>query len=241
MNSEIASAKKKKRFEYFWYDFIKVTGGPSAWLWIRPKVYHVGDKTKHAPKGGVLIVSNHIGFMDVIQMMTVFWRRRLHFLATSDLYKNKLLTWFWNQVHCIRVDKQNFSMRSFHTVADRLKAGQAVTMFPEGSVNLDGNELRAFKSGVVLMAHIGGAPILPVYLVERKKWYHRSITVVGDPIDLCEVVGERPSMAELNAANEYLHERELELERYYHEQIAKDWPIGKSEKNNDNDETKIYS
>ena len=193
---------------------------------------------KHRPKGGVLVVSNHIGFVDVILVMTVFWRRRLHFLATSDLYRNKLLTMFWNKVHCIRVDKQNFSMRSFHTVADRLKAGQAVMIFPEGSVNFDGNDLRAFKSGVVLMAHIGGAPIQPVYLVERKKWYHRSIAIVGDPIDLRAVVGERPSMVELNAANEYLHERELELERYYHEQIAKDRPVSESEKSNE--ETKIH-
>ena len=240
MNSEINSAKKHKRklFDYFWYDFVKVTGGPPTWLWLRPKVYHVGDKAKHRPKGGVLIVSNHIGFVDVIQLMAVFWRRRLHFLATSDLYRSKRWEKFWDMVHCIRVDKQNFSMRSFHTVADCLKEGKAVAIFPEGGVNTEGNALRTFKSGVVLMAHIGGAPIQPVYLVERKKWYHRSIAILGDPIDLREMLGERPSMAELNAANEYLHERELELERYYHGQIAKDRPVDASEKSNE--EIKIH-
>ena len=214
-NSKPVSKKKRRIGSNFFYDFVKVTGAIPALIWIRPKVIHIGQK---CPKGGVLISSNHPTFMDPITILTSFPWRRLHSLVTKDLYKNKLMTFMLTCMHCIQVDKDNFSMASFHEVVDRLKDGKAVVIFPEGQVNQgDGREVQTFKSGAILMAHRAGAPILPVYIVKREKWYRTQRVVVGEPFDVKSAVGLIPSMEKMNAVTEQLREKELELKRFYEE------------------------
>ena len=217
-NSIQKSTKKSKGLFYnFWYDFVKLTGSP-AYLYLRPKVYRPFDSK--LPKGAVLISSNHPSFLDPLTIMCVFPWRRVHSLATKDLYKNKLLTLFFNKVHCIPVDKNNFSMSAFHDVTQRLIDGHAVMIFPEGKVHTDNTSaILAYKSGVVLMAHKSGAPIIPVYIAGREKWYHRQIVIIGQEIDVCEILGQRPSMDSLNNVTEMLREKENELKTYYENNI----------------------
>ena len=214
-SSKPESGKKRRIGSNFFYDFVKITGAIPALIWIRPRVIHMGQK---CPKGGVLISSNHPTFMDPITLLTSFPWRRLHCLVTKDLYKNKLMTFMLERMHCIRVDKDNFSMASFHETVDRLKEGKAVVIFPEGQVNQgDGREVQAFKSGAILMAHRASAPILPVYIVKREKWYCAQRVVIGEPFDVKSAVGPIPSVDKMNAVSEQLREKELELKRYYEE------------------------
>jgi 1-acyl-sn-glycerol-3-phosphate acyltransferase len=222
LNSNISSkpeSKKKRRIgSNFFYDFVKITGAIPALIWIRPRVIHMGQK---CPKGGVLISSNHPTFMDPITILTSFPWRRLHCLVTKDLYKNKLMTFMLERMHCIRVDKDNFSMASFHETVDCLNEGKAVVIFPEGQVNQgDGREVQAFKSGAILMAHRASAPILPVYIVKREKWYRAQRVVIGEPFDVKSAVGLIPSVDKMNAVSEQLREKELELKRYYEEKYC---------------------
>lgn len=214
-NSKPVSKKKRRIGSNFFYDFVKITGAIPALIWIRPKVIHIGEK---CPKGGVLISSNHPTFVDPITLLTAFPWRRLHSLVTKDLYKNKLMTFMLTCMHCIQVDKDNFSMASFHTTVDRLQNGKAVVIFPEGQVNQgDGREVQAFKSGAILMAHRANVPILPVYIVKREKWYRTQRVVIGEPFDVKAAVGLIPSMEKMNAVTEQLREKELELKRFYEE------------------------
>ena len=59
------------------------------------------------------------------------------------------------------------------------------------------------------------APILPMYMVKREKWYQRQRMVMGQPIDVAKELGPMPSMQDMNRLTELLREKELELERYY--------------------------
>ena len=217
MNSEknSKSKKPKKRLFYnFCYDFVKVTGAIPALLWLRPKVYRpYGTKT---PKGGVLVSANHRTLIDPIIMLLTFPTRRIDSLATKDLFNTKLKRAFFEQMHCIIVDKDNFTLSAFREVVGRLTDGKMVAIFPEGSVDLVGDEaIRAFKSGAVLMAHKAGAPILPVYIVKHDKWYQRQRIVVGEPFDVRAEIGERPSLEDMNRATEMLHAKEVALREYF--------------------------
>ncbi len=214
-HSKPASRKKPKRIGNFWYDFVKITGAIPALIWIRPKIIHIGRK---CPKGGVLISSNHPTFIDPIILLTSFPWRRLNSLATKDLYKTKFHTFMFTQMHCIQVDKTNFSMTTFHEVVDRLKLGKAVVIFPEGQVNQGGGkDIQSFKSGAILMAHRANVPIIPVYIVRREKWYHTQKVVIGEPFDVKTAVGLIPGMEQVNRVCEELREKELELKRFYEE------------------------
>ena len=210
--------KKKKHITNFYYDFVKVTAFLPIMFYLRPKNICVGEKKPTKIKGAALISCNHLSFFDPVILHGAFWRRRLHILATKDLYNTKVKRWFFTRMHCIEVDKENFSMRSLHSVCDNLKEGKVVTIFPEGGVNRqNANEMLTFKSGAALMAFQANSPIIPAYIIPRKHWYHRQIVLVGDPVNIREVCGERPSIAALNKASEYLREKEMELMEHYNQ------------------------
>lgn len=208
------STKKKKENEFF-YDFVKITACIPSLVWLRPKrIFPYG---KPNMKGPLLVLANHPSLSDPITMLCSFPSRRLHSLATKDLFSNKFLTYFFKKMHCIEVDKQNFSMASFHEVVSRLKDGKAIMIFPEGSVKGENDEaVRSFKSGVVLMAHKGNAPIIPVYIAPTTRWYQRQHVVIGQPIDISGMLGAIPSVETMTRVSEYLYEKELAL-RTYHE------------------------
>ena len=206
--------KKGDKYDYFFYDFIKVTGALTALIWIRPKVYYPHGKPD--TKGGFMISANHCSFIDPIVILCTFWWRRVFSLATKDLYSTKLRSFLFNSMRCIQVDKQNFSLDSFHEVTRRLKKGKVICIFPEGQLNLKSDDMLAFKSGAILMAHTANVPIVPVYLVPPKKWYNRRISVVGEPINVREICGFMPTADELNRAAEVVHQKENELKVFYH-------------------------
>ena len=216
MNSAKHSKNKKKwrPFANFCYDFVKITGAIPILLWMRPKIYYPFGKPKK--KGALLVTANHRSMLDPIVVHLCFPERRLNCLATKDLYKTKARERFFKQMHCIVVDKENFSLASFHDVVDCLQKDKVVVIFPEGGLNHDRTDtIHTFKSGAVLMAHRAGARILPIYIVKREKWYQRQRIVMGQPIDISELLGKMPSMRDLTEASDILRNKELELRAYF--------------------------
>lgn len=211
--------KKKKRRRYFLFDFVKITGAIPVLLFFRLKKLYLSNTKPEKIKGAVLISSNHVTFSDPIIINCLFWRRRVRFLATKELYGTKLSAWFFRHIHCIPVDRENFSMQSMHEVCDGLKGGGAISIFPEGKVNRDETKpVLTFKWGAAMMAVKGNAPIVPVYIVKRKHWYNRQVVVLGDKIDLKALYGENPTLLDLQKASEYLQQKENELMHYYQTQ-----------------------
>lgn len=216
MNSiDKSTVKKKKRESNFLYDFVKITGAIPAAIWMRPKTIYATKRPKI--KGGFLIAANHIGFTDPIIVHFAFWRRRLHCIATKNLFEGKVKNAFFNRMHCIMVDKENFNMRTFHTVCERLQDNKTVVVFPEGGVNHNANELMSFKSGAILMAYKAQKPIVPMYIAPAKKWWNRRVTVVGEPLEINPDGKLLPSMEEVKHINAKLQERELNLKALYEE------------------------
>jgi len=215
LNSESSSKKKSKsRPGNFLYDFVKITGAVPVWLMSRPKLYRI-NKTK-PPKGAFMIIANHPTPFDPITLLLTFPTRRLHNLATQELFKTKLGAWFFTRIHIMPVDKEHFNPAVFRDVQERLAEGHPVTIYPEGRLTTnDGGEIQAFKSGAVLMAYKAGVPIVPVYIHKKDKWYQRQRVVIGEPINVCELVGKVPTRTALEEANKVIRERELSLKSYF--------------------------
>ena len=93
-------------------------------------------------------------------------------------------------------------------------------IFPEGQVNGQEENL-SFKSGSVLMAKLGGVPILPVHIVKPPRKLSRFHIVIGEPIDVANMCSRFPSVEELQKVSDHLQEREQELKYYYEENISK--------------------
>ncbi|MBQ3115973.1 MAG: 1-acyl-sn-glycerol-3-phosphate acyltransferase [Clostridia bacterium] len=209
--------KKRKIGSNFAYDFVKVTGAIPALLWFRVKTIRANENVPKRYKKGVVFAVNHTSFLDPIIVHCVLWYRRLNFLATKELFKTERKLKFFQRMHCIPIDKQNFNISAVHAVRDRLKEEKAIVIFPEGTVNREEGTLENYKSGAVFMAHMAKKPLVPVYIVKGKKWYNRTVAVIGEPIDTTTICGKVPKMADLDNASEYLKQKEEELREIYNQ------------------------
>lgn len=189
-------------------------------LKLRTKVIYMGKKPKI--RGACLVSANHRGLIDPVIILTIFKWRRPIFLAAEVLYEKKWAARFFNLLHFIKTDRNNFSISAFHNAVDRLKAGKMVVIFPEGRINdEENNGVLPFKAGAAFISHKANAPILPVYIIKRENEKERQKVVVGEPINLRDYVGDTPSIAQLTDVSRILRDKEFEMRDYYENNYLK--------------------
>lgn len=215
MNSKDKSKKKRKRQSNFCYNFVKITGAIPVMLWLRPKVVYCGSGKRKKIRGGALVVSNHVAMTDPVSILYALWYRIPRFVATKELFETKRKNRFFTMMRCIKVDKDNFNMSTFHEVSDELAAKKVVVIFPEGQVNRETSGPMPFKSGAILMAYKNNVPIIPICLVKRKKRSDRQIILVGDQIDVRARCGSLPTLEVLNSVSDELRQIEEDLLQQY--------------------------
>ena len=219
-------SKNKKRnlfqkifdFRYFLYDFVKITAAIPTLIYLRFKVYYInGKKPKGIYKGPYIIASNHQTYVDVIALLAVFWKRRVSFIATKDLFNTKLKRFFFSSVRMIPIDKQNIKMQTFKIAKDVIDSGHLVSIFPEGHVT-NSDEVKNYKSGVVMLSLMTKAPVLQVYVQKRKKWWHRQKVVIGEKIYLEQYFENSiPTMDDISKVTEILRKNEEKLSDFFRE------------------------
>ena len=208
-------SKRKNPFRFFLQDFIKITGALTASIWLRPKRLFESKKAKRHVKGGAVVIANHTGVTDPAALFFAFWYRRIHIMAMKELFNSKVGGWFFRKALCIPVDRENFNTQTFREAVDVLNDGGILAIFPEGQINHDTTTVQSFKSGAVLMALRGNAPIVPVYIAPLTKWYKRAVMVIGEPINVKEICGAIPSLGKIEEVSKILREKELSLKEVY--------------------------
>ncbi|MBR2969676.1 MAG: 1-acyl-sn-glycerol-3-phosphate acyltransferase [Clostridia bacterium] len=222
--SSIKEQKKKDNIfspRYFIYDFIKWTGAIPMALWLRPKVYYAGDKKEIKKQKAVLIMSNHTGMLDPVIMHFAFVYRRLWFLALDNMFKKKFSSWFFRNINCIEIKRENMNIASYKNMIDYLDRDKAVCIFPEGQIETSKGQLQQFKLGITFISILNKTPIIPVYIVRRKNFWHRERIVVGKPVKLYEYCSKIPTMPEIENAGKILYAKEQELKQYYENNIRR--------------------
>jgi len=112
-------------------------------------------------KGGVLMLSNHVSYMDAF-IIGAASQRPVHFVMWDQLYNIRYVTWFLRIVGTVPISATR-AKDAIRAVGNALKEGRVVCRFPEGQITRHGmfNDLR---KGFELMARQGDAVVLPVYL-----------------------------------------------------------------------------
>ena len=202
---------------------MRVTGAPLL-LWFRVKRLYSSLEAKKKIKGGAILISNHISLSDPMYLLLAIWYRRHHFVAMQKMFNTKFKKWlFTNVFHCIEVNRDNVSIKTFKNITNHLKSGKLVTMFPEGHINIENDGVNAFKSGMVMMAIKSGCPIVPVYIKRRKHWYSRLVVGIGEAIDTSKLSSSNnPTLEEIDNAAKYLQEEEHKLELLCNEEKKQD-------------------
>ena len=215
-NKNTKKQKRKNPFRYFFYDFVRWTRAISILIWQRPLSLYESKAAKKHVKNGAVVVANHVHIFDPIALHCAFWYRRPHFLIQLESFQKPLSRWFFTHVGGVPVDRENFNVNTYRAAIDLLKEKKLLCIFPEGHINFDDPaNTKAFKSGAVLMALKANVPIVPTYLVPRKRWSSRAITVIGEPIDINQLYNGKPSLYAIDEITKILQEKEITLKEVY--------------------------
>ena len=141
------------------------------------------------PEGPVLVCSNHQSHLDPVLVGLVFGRR-LNFVARKSLFKFPPFRWLIQFLDAIPIDRGGMGLEGIKESIRRLRRGEAVLIFPEGTRTSDG-EVADLKPGFCALARRTKATLLPVAIDgayqawPKNGWLIRLCRIqvgVGEPI-----------------------------------------------------------
>ncbi|ACU96157.1 lysophospholipid acyltransferase family protein [Saccharomonospora viridis] len=174
---------------------------------------------RHLPRrGGVLVASNHLSFADplAVTLFTLAAGRVPRFFAKAELWDMPVVKWVMASGGHIPVQRGKASaLDAYRDGVTSVRAGECVVVFPEGGFTErpDGWPSKG-KTGLARMALTTGVPVVPLAcwgtqeLLPVGSWFPRAHRrpvlhlVAGPPVDLSDLVCERPSASQLREATD---------------------------------------
>lgn len=139
--------------------------------------------------GGALVCANHQSFFDPV-LVGLTCNRRMNYLARDTLFKSPILAPLIRYLDAIPIDREGGGLAGLKETLRRLKAGEQVLIFPEGTRSRDG-EVSALKPGFCSVTRRSKVPLVPVGLDGAYQAWPRTAklpklgriaVVVGEPI-----------------------------------------------------------
>ncbi len=113
-------------------------------------------------KGPFVLISNHQSYLDPV-LCGITSHRRLGFLARESLFTHWFFGRLISSLGTIPVKQGEADLSAMRKVIAKLKKGEAICLFPEGTRSPDG-KIERFKPGFGLLCRRGGAAILPTVI-----------------------------------------------------------------------------
>jgi 1-acyl-sn-glycerol-3-phosphate acyltransferase len=113
-------------------------------------------------KGPLMVVINHVSWLDILVMLAA---QPVRFVSKSEVKHWPVIGWLATNVGTLYIERANRrdALRVVHQIAENLKAGHLIGIFPEGTTS-DGKSLLPFHGNLLQAAISSGSPIQPVAL-----------------------------------------------------------------------------
>ncbi|MFT0477502.1 MFS transporter [Pseudomonas antarctica] len=149
-------------------------------------------------EGAALLVCNHVSFVDALLIGGAV-RRPIRFVMYYKIYRLPVLNFIFRTAGAIPIAGRNEDIqiyeKAFTRIAQYLKEGELVCIFPEGKLTADG-EMNDFRGGVTRILEETPVPVIPMALQglwgsffsrdPNKGFFHRiwsHVTLVaGEPV-----------------------------------------------------------
>lgn len=168
------------------YRFLRIVARIIYVLWFRIRV----EGRYHVPlQGGGMLLSTHQSGMDPV-LVGLACNRNLNFLARSTLFRNPAFSLLLRTLDSIPIDRERGGLKGLREMLSRLRSGELVLLFPEGTRTSDG-AIGSLKPGFLPIARRSEVPLIPVTIVgayecmpKGSKWlFPKPIAVVfGKPL-----------------------------------------------------------
>lgn len=113
-------------------------------------------------RGPVLLVANHISWLDILVMHACGYCR---FISKADVHGWPLIGGMAASAGTLFIERESRrdAMRVVHHMVERLRAGEVLAVFPEGTTG-DGLTLKPFHANLIQAAISANAPVQPLAL-----------------------------------------------------------------------------
>ena len=123
--------------------------------------------------GAVILASNHASFLDP-PLVGSGLHRGINYLARESLFRFPGIGALLRSWNSVPVDRDGGGAAGLKAILDRLLAGGAIILFPEGTRTRDG-KLQPARSGIGLMVIKSDAPVVPVRTFGTFEAYGRHV------------------------------------------------------------------
>jgi 1-acyl-sn-glycerol-3-phosphate acyltransferase len=167
-----------------------------------PKI--IGKKNVNI-KGKAIIIANHISLWDPIFISVVF-KRQIFWMGKIELFKSVFARMFFHIVKAFPVRRGEGDLPAIRHAFKLLRDGKLFGIFPEGK-RVKTGEMAKFEPGTAMIALKNDAPIIPLYIKGKYKFFRRMKLIIGEPIRLADYVGSKTDPATVEAASRFLEEK----------------------------------
>jgi len=155
---------------------------------------------ENLPEGGFVLAPNHVSNLDPWPLGIPLWpQRQLNWMAKSELYKPVIGTLIsWGGAFPVR--RGTGDEEAIETAVERVKDGEVVVIFPEGTRQRKGLVKRRQarpRTGAARVALRAGAPLVPAAIggTDRLLRLGPLSVAYGPPVDLAGLEGDEREAA----------------------------------------------
>ena len=164
---------------------------------------------------GSIIVCNHYSGWDIPIAYTAM-PYKMFVLGKKELFKFKIIGFMFKKLGALPVDRKNVSPATIKEIIKKLKAGEKLLLYPEGTRKTEKESMSAdLKQGTALFALSTGVPIIPMMLDRKPKIFKKNILMIKEPIYLKNL---KPNKENIEKASiilkEEMHKLKEEINNY---------------------------
>ncbi len=134
---------------------------------------------ENLPEGGCVVCPNHTQNSDPpMAAAAISNRHEMMCMAKKELFDVKglgpLITW----LGAFPVDRSRADLTAIKIALKTVKDGKKLIIFPQGTRDAGEDEA---KDGAAMLAMKTKAPIVPMYISEKKRFRSRVTVIIGEP------------------------------------------------------------
>lgn len=145
--------------------------------------YKFVNKNSIPKDGAYILASNHMSYSDPI-LLGLGQKRRLYFMAKSELFRNKFFGFIIKMVGAFPVERGAGDGKAIKTGEDLINEGNIMTIFIEGGRTKTGDFMRP-RSGCALIVQQMQVPVIPACITvigNKKHLFSKRVIHYGSPI-----------------------------------------------------------
>lgn len=139
---------------------------------------------EHLPeRGPVLVVANHVAFIDPALVAIALFPRRSWGLGKEELARNPAARFWLMRSGMIPLKRASADFAAMRTARRLLREGEWIVLFPEGQVTRSGMMRPGFP-GAGFLALAPGVTVVPAAVANVRQRGQRNTVLFGPPVPL---------------------------------------------------------